>query len=94
MANSIEITSTGQVVVSSVTEQAIEITAPGRPGTVEVSTAGPQGPAAQAPALGDLTDVNTTAKVANSVLYYDPSTGKWLGNDINTVTTLTDGGNF
>ena len=94
MANTVEVSSTGQVIVTEVAEQAVEVTSPTAPLTVEVQTAGPQGPAAPAYGLGDLTDVNTTAKVANSVLYYDPSTGTWLGNDINTVTTLTDGGNF
>lgn len=61
---------------------------------VEVSTPGPQGPPMPPPALGDLTDVNTASKTAGSVLYYDSISGTWKGDDINTVTTLTDGGNF
>jgi hypothetical protein len=44
--------------------------------------------------LGDLANVNDTAKVTGSVLYYDAATSTWRGNDINTVITLTDGGNF
>lgn len=94
MANSVEVASTGQVVVTEVTEQVIEVIAPTAPLTVEVQTAGPQGPSATAYGLGDLTDVDTTGKVANSVLYYDAASGEWKGNDINTVITLTDGGNF
>ena len=94
MANSVEVISTGQVVVTEVAEQAIEVTTAAQPLLVEVQTAGPQGPPAPAYGLGDLTDVNTTAKTAGSVLYYDASSGKWKGDDINTVTTLTDGGNF
>lgn len=94
MANSVAVTSTGQVVVTEVAEQVIEVTSPTAPLTVEVQTAGPQGPVAPAYGLGDLTDVITTGKVANSVLYYDSASGKWKGDDINTVTTLTDGGNY
>lgn len=78
-----EITTTNNVLVTETAQNVVEVKVPG-----------PQGPAAPAYGLGDLTDVDTSAKVANSVLYYDPSSGMWLGNDINTVTTLTDGGNF
>lgn len=94
MANTVEVSSTGQVVVTEVAEQVIEVISPTAPLTVEVQTAGPQGPVAPAYGLGDLTDVNTSAKVANSVLYYDASSGEWKGDDINTVISLTDGGNF
>lgn len=93
MTNIVEVSSTGQVLVAEVAAQAIEVTAPTAPLTVEVQTAGPQGPTATL-GLNDLTDVNTTAKVAGSVLYYDAAAGEWKGNDINTVITLTDGGNF
>ena len=44
--------------------------------------------------LSDLRDVNIGGKVAGSVLYYDQASSKWKGDDINTITTLTDGGNF
>ena len=94
MANSVEVISTGQVTVTEVAQQVIEVRTSSQPRTVEVQTAGPQGPAAPAYGLGDLTDVNTSAKIAGSVLYYDASSGKWKGDDINTVITLTDGGNF
>ena len=94
MSNSVEVQSTGQVVITEISEQAIELTTAAQPLTVEVQTAGPQGPPAPPYALGDLTDVNATGKVANSVLYYDATSGKWKGDDINTVISLTDGGNF
>lgn len=94
MANSVEITSTGQVLVSEIAEQTIELLAPAAPATVEVQTAGPQGPEAPPYALGDLTDVNTIGKVNKSVLYYDAASGQWKGDDINTVVTITDGGNW
>jgi hypothetical protein len=43
MANSVEVISTGQVVVTEVAEQAIELTTAAQPLLVEVQTAGPQG---------------------------------------------------
>ena len=95
MANSVEDTSTGQVLVTEVAEQTIEIISPTAPLTVEVQTAGPQGPPlSEVLTLEGLVDVDATAKVNASVLYYDTAAGKWLGNDINTVVTITDGGNF
>lgn len=95
MANSVEVASTGQVIVTEVAEQTIEVVSPTAPLTVEVQTAGPQGPPlSEVLTLADLVDVDVTGKVASSVLYYDTISGKWLGNDINTVVTLTDGGNF
>lgn len=95
MTNIVEVASTGQVVVTEVANQTIEVVSPTAPLTVEVQTAGPQGPPlSEVLRLADLADVNVTGKVASSVLYYDTTSGKWLGNDINTVVTLTDGGNF
>ena len=43
MANSVEVISTGQVVVTEVAEQAIELTTAAQPLLVEVQTAGAQG---------------------------------------------------
>lgn len=45
-------------------------------------------------ALGELSDVNTIGKIDQSVLTYDQSTGTFVANDVNTVITITDGGNF
>lgn len=99
MANTVEVTSTGQVLVTQISEQVIEIQAPTTPLTVEVVTAGPQGPigatgAAGATTLAALTDVNTANKVDKSVLFYDVASSKWVGGDANTAVTLTDGGSF
>ena len=44
--------------------------------------------------LADLTDVDTTLKVNASVLYYKSSVSKFVADDVNTIITLTDGGNF
>lgn len=45
-------------------------------------------------ALAQATDVNVASKVDKSVLVYDASTDKFVANNVNTVITLTDGGNF
>lgn len=94
MSNSVEVSSTGQVLVTQVAEQAIEVSTGAAPITVEIATEGPQGPIGSLIGLGDLTDVNDVSKVDKSVLYYDSATSTWRGNDINTVISLTDGGAF
>lgn len=94
MANTVEVVSTGQVLVTQVTEQAIEVQAPGAPLVVEVATAGPQGPDGGVSTLAELNDVDTTQRVNKSVLYYDGDLSLWKGDDINTVISLTDGGSF
>ena len=63
-------------------------------GVVEVITAGPQGPTAPVGTLGEIPDVDSSAAVANSVLYYDAVSDTWKGDDINTLITITDGGGF
>jgi len=62
--------------------------------TVEIITAGPQGPTAPVGTLGEIPDVDTSGAVANSVLYYDAVSEMWRGDDINTIITITDGGGF
>lgn len=52
MSNSVELVSTGQVLVQEVSEQVIELQVPTAPVTVEVATAGPQGPAGAGVAAG------------------------------------------
>lgn len=62
---------------------------------VKAFTEGPQGPAGGgATQLGDLADVNTTARVNKSVLYYDGATSTFKADAIWTTSELTDGGNF
>lgn len=80
----------------------IKVTAAAAPAVVRVATPGPIGPQgpqgvagpAGSTTLAALTDVNTTAKAQGSVLYYDQGSGKWKGDDVNTLVTITDGGNF
>lgn len=61
-----------------------------------IGVTGPQGVtgATGASHFADLLDVNVTGKVDSSVVYYDETSEKFLADDINTVVTLTDGGNF
>lgn len=92
MSNTVEVIGTQQVLVTETAVNVIELTAPSQPAVVEVATVGPQGPALST--LNDIGDVDTTGKVNQSVLYYDTDTGLWLGNDINTIVSITDGGNW
>lgn len=65
--------------------------------SVTAITAGPQGPSGAGGAellLDELANVATNSKTTNSVLYWDTVTNQWKGDDINTITTLADGGNF
>jgi hypothetical protein len=57
--------------------------------TVTAITQGPQGPAGPGSIL-----VDDTAKVDQSVVYYDAAAGTFKADAIWTVPTITDGGNF
>lgn len=91
-----------QVIITEVATNVVEVQAPAAPAVVQVAVEGPQGPPGpQGPAGADgvttlaaLNDVNVSGKVNQSVLYWDQASGKWRGDDINTVVTITDGGNF
>lgn len=69
------------------------------PGAIRVVTPGPPGPQGeQGPPgqseLAALTDVDVSGKTAKSLLYYDAASGKWIGDSIQTIIEVTDGGNF
>tara|TARA_B100001989_G_scaffold238222_1_gene201495 strand:- start:396 stop:623 length:228 start_codon:yes stop_codon:yes gene_type:complete len=53
---------------------------------VTVATTGPQGPKGL--------DLDETAKVDGSVVYYDQSSAKFKADATTTKLTLVDGGNF
>ena len=72
-----------QVVVSQVSDVT----------TVEITTVGPQGPQGTPGAGFDLT-LDHTAKVDNSVMYYQQSSGKVILDNNVTTLKLVDGGNF
>mgnify|MGYP001214243149 CR=1 FL=1 len=59
--------------------------------TVEITTAGPQGPAGPS-----LTGINfdVTGKVDNAVLYYHAASDTFKADNTTTKLTLVDGGNF
>ena len=54
--------------------------------TVTIATQGPQGPKGL--------DLDETAKVNGSVIYYDQSSAKFKADATTTKLTLVDGGNF
>jgi len=56
--------------------------------TVTATTAGPQGPAA----AGFVFD--GTAKVDQSVIYYDSASGEYKADDTWTIKTIVKGGDF
>jgi len=94
MANTAEVLSTGQVLVTEITAQLVEVTVPSSPVLVEIVTTGPQGASAAGALIGELQDVVTVDAVDNSVLVFDAASHNWVGSDLFTVTSLTDGGNF
>lgn len=47
-----------------------------------------------ADSLETLNDVDVSMKQDSSVLYYDAVAQLWKGDDVNTMVSLTDGGNF
>lgn len=42
----------------------------------------------------DLADVAATGRIDKSVVVYDVATEKFVANNVNTILTITDGGNF
>ena len=53
--------------------------------TVEVVSAGPQGPGI---------NLDDSAKINKSIVYYDSTSAKFKADTVWTTDTLTDGGNF
>lgn len=97
---------TQQIAEVNVTESEnsiiVQVLATQEPEVIQVGILGPQGPQGVAGEMGPagsstlegLDDVNVISKVANSILYYKQSENKFVADDVNTVITLTDGGNF
>jgi len=74
----------------NITQNKNTITVNGETRVVTVKTAGPQGP--QGAGLGITLD--HSAKVDNSVMYYQASSGKLILDDNVTKLKLVNGGNF
>ena len=58
--------------------------------TVELTTAGPQGPTFSSSGA----TLDDSAKVNDSVVYFDSSSGTFKADATTTKLTLVDGGNF
>jgi len=76
--NTVEVTTNGSTAVVTVPKTSV----------VSAVTQGPQGPAA--PGF----DIDSTAKVDRSVVYYDGAAGQFKADAVWTTSTLTFGGNF
>lgn len=50
--------------------------------------------ASNKPSFGDLANVVDSGKVNNSVVVYNETELKYVVNDVNTILSITDGGNF
>ena len=46
------------------------------------------------PSLGDLANVVDTSRVDKSVVVFNQTEAKYIVDDVNTLLTITDGGNF
>jgi len=58
--------------------------------TVEVITAGPQG----ATFSSSTKTLDDSARVDGSVIYYDSTAAEYKADNLQTILTLVDGGNF
>lgn len=80
---------------SSITLKTNGVTGPQGP-RGEPGVPGPPGPPPDLSGLRleDLSDIDITRRVDESILCFDASRDLFVANDINTLVTLTDGGNF
>ena len=78
VSNTVVVTENGSSTVVTVPQTSV----------VTAVTAGPQGP----PGAGF--EIDSSAKVDQSVVYYDATAGMFKADSTWTVPTLTDGGNF
>ena len=89
-SNSVNVTETKNTV--TVNEETNSVTVQqGSTSTVEVTTAGPQGPQGL-PGAGF--DFDGSAKIDKSVVYYDSPSAQFKADATQTTLTLVDGGNF
>lgn len=73
----------------SAVSNTVVVTEDGDTTVVTIATQGPQGPAGPSGLV-----VDETAKIDQSVIYYDAAAGTFKADAVWTVPTLTDGGNF
>lgn len=72
----------------------VEAASGSQPALVEVIVPGVQGPPGIAATINDIGNVDATAPVDGSLIYYDGGTSTFRADSSVTKTTLTDGGNF
>lgn len=90
-----------ELIVTPSPEVSVQVTTSGTPVVQLMPTAPPQvitqyavGPQGPATALTGAPDVNATARIDKSLLYYDAATEKFKADATITTTTITDGGHF
>lgn len=81
-------TTTTYVEVTEISGARTLVQAPSVAATVEIATAGPQGPA------GVELPVLAVSPAAGSLVYYDSELGAFKADADHTFRTTTDGGNF
>ncbi len=87
--NSVTITEQKNTVSVDETTNTVTVTK-GEVTTIEIVTAGPQGPAFATTG----TTLNDSNKVNNSIVYFDSTSGTFKADQTRTVENLVDGGNF
>jgi len=87
MSNSVVVSSVNNTTVVTENGGSTVVTVP-QTSVVTATTQGPQGVA------GAGFDIDSTAKVDKSVVYYDAAASQFKADTTWTTTTLTDGGNF
>ena len=87
----VEVTPVSPTIVSVETQSENVVSVVESNALVTLSAAGPKETAAT---LSALQDVDTSNRVDNSVIYYDGNSETFKANSLNTILTITDGGNF
>lgn len=87
----VNVSSVTNTVVATEQNRTAVVTVP-ETSVVTAITAGPQGPSGPVGPGG--LEVNTTAKVDKSIVYYDGPTSQFKADATWTTSSLTDGGNF
>lgn len=87
----VEVTPVSPTIVSVETQSENVVSVVESNALVTLATAGPK---EQAATLAALQDVDASNRVDNSVIYYDGNSETFKANSLNTILTITDGGNF
>ena len=88
----VEVTPVSPTIVSVETQSENVVSVVQSNALITLSTTGPQ--ISSNTTLASLTDVDLSNKVDNSVVYYDGNSDTFKADSLNTILTITDGGNF